>query len=220
MIWIITFNKQALNKIIDFYWLLFDKNNSNNDFFIYKNDSKCLIYTSNKIDQSLSYLYKKFDIEYVFYFWFSIAISNEHIAWDIVLPNIFMEYDIKISQNKLISKENRDKFMKDPIFLENYKLQKDYNFWNFWFSVWGICISWNLKNNQIISNLTNIRIAYEADIYDYYNYFLLKEAKKINILNKIYIINIIENNLDNEIYLEDNITNGLNILKFIIDSSI
>ncbi len=218
MIWIITFNKQALEKIIHFYWLLFDEINSDKDFSIYKNDTKCLIYTSNKIDQSISYLCEKFNIKFLFYFWFSIAISNEHIVWDIILPNIFMEFDVKLSEQKFISKENRDKFMKDPIFLENYTLQKDYNFWNFWFSVWGICISWNLKNDQIISNITNIRIAYEADIYDYYNYSLLKEVKKLNILNKFYIINIIENNLDDKEYLDENIKNGLNILKFITDS--
>jgi hypothetical protein len=103
-----------------------------------------------------------------------------------------MKYNKDIDSKDEISKEDRDKFMKDPIFIENYSLQKDYDFQTFGFSIGGICISGDLEDDKITDQIEKIHMAYEADVFDDLSYSFVQEAKNLDILSKIYVISAME----------------------------
>jgi hypothetical protein len=57
-------------------------------------------------------------------------VSTEIREGDIILPNVFFEMNREI-WNMDLSKENRDKFLANPVFLEQYAIQNDYDFEEF-----------------------------------------------------------------------------------------
>jgi nucleoside phosphorylase len=76
------------------------------------------------------YAYSEYDPEVIMYTSIAKGISSELRDGDIVLPNVFFEYDNSLNDSELDT-TNRDKYLKDPIFLEQYSIQKDYDFENF-----------------------------------------------------------------------------------------
>ncbi|MBP8016438.1 hypothetical protein KAZ01_00375 [Candidatus Gracilibacteria bacterium] len=227
MIGIVTFNKSAGDKIIELYGLEFDNKNPSEHFDVFRKANIVLIMlkstTKKNEREALIFLYTEFNPKIIFYFGLSSAISNEHIIGDVVLPNTFLKYNNKIDQNIEFTKENRDVFMSDPIFIEHYITQKDYDFTKFGFSIGGICVSGNFKFIESEEHREKIQIAYEADTYDNLSYILVEEAKNLDILDKIYVIQAIEKGSSNPNFKKENIQdfaieNGINILKFMIDN--
>ncbi|MDD2487109.1 MAG: hypothetical protein PHS92_01970 [Candidatus Gracilibacteria bacterium] len=208
-------SKLTSSKIIGFYGM--EKVEKNDGYELYKNKNKILVVVNedeSNIEKSLIYLYSEYDPKLIFSFGLSESISNDHMNGDIVLPNVFVELNDEI-ENTLFTKENLDSFLKDPIFLESYTLQNDYDFDKFGLSVGGICVSGSKETG--IDLREKIKFAYEADIYDRNSYLILTEAKNMNIIERLYVISAIYNK-DDSIHLDQIIENGLYILNFLLDN--
>lgn len=136
--------------------------------------------------KSFLYIYSEYESDIIIYVWTSHKISTEIHEKDVVLPNVLFDLNKDIADID-INSENKDDFLKDPIFLENYSLQNDYDLEHFWLRVGWISVSWNI--NVLDSDIEEkLRIAYEADVYDNFAYNFAFEAKNMNILDKSYII--------------------------------
>lgn len=133
------------------------------------------------------YWYSEFNPDLILFVWTATWIGSEVREWDVILPNVFFEYNANI-EDITLDKANRDSFLKDPIFLEQYNLQTDYNFENFWLSIGWISVTSQNKIEKTAENFDKIRIAYEADLADNYSYTFVDEAKKLDLLNKTYVI--------------------------------
>ncbi|MDP2103567.1 MAG: hypothetical protein Q8K26_01440, partial [Candidatus Gracilibacteria bacterium] len=76
----------------------------------------------------------------IFFLSKSYPVSDEKRTGDVILPNVFFAYNPAI-KNEEITATNRDTFITDALFLENYDVQNDYDFESFGLSVGGIGVS-------------------------------------------------------------------------------
>lgn len=131
--------------------------------------------------------------------WFLVegySTSNEHQAGDIVLPNVFMEYDTCIDTVEF-NKENQDIYMHDPIFLSHYKQQSDVDFELFWLSIGGIQVS--KKTDVEWIHKEAVEFAYSADSVDSSLYGILDACKSEWILEITYpLVLILETTTEKE----------------------
>lgn len=175
-------------KIRESYWLTqVDISDSWSWFSVYKKMGTVLVFSSDDektFRQAFLYAYTEYDPTLMIYLSVWELISNELRQWDIVLPNVFFEYDKNINSEEL-DRDNRDSYLKDPIFLEQYSIQNDYNFEDFWLIVWWISVSSDIAlwSDEVIES---VRVAYEADVSDKNAYWFVLEAKTIWILEKAY----------------------------------
>ncbi|MDD3120765.1 MAG: hypothetical protein PHF46_05165 [Candidatus Gracilibacteria bacterium] len=214
---VITSSPEIAEKIKESYTLKFDIHNSEKGIEFFRRENFILLKSSDdKILEGLNSLKENFEPEAYINLDFANSLNNEHLVGDVVLPNTFFEYHNKVDEIEL-DKENRDNFIKNPLFLENYDIQNDYNFEKFGLSIGGICLS--AKNGFKEENRKNINMAYESDIIDEYSYYLIKESLKLDIKNHLYIIKIIRA-LNKEDKKEILVENGVNILNFLINSMI
>lgn len=104
---------------------------------------------------------EEYDPDSFFLFHLGRSIDTEHEIGDIILPNVFFECNTKVCTTE-ITKENRDDFVQNPIFLEIFDQQKDYYVEDFGLSIWGIAvsktISWDEHNDALM-------MAYAGDVY-------------------------------------------------------
>jgi len=149
--------------------------------------------------ESFIFAYSEYNPDIILFAWEWSRISTDVRDWDIILPNVFFELDDKINELEL-DLANRDSYIANPVFLEQYHLQKDYDFENFGLSIGWICITSNKTHFEAL-NLENIRIAYEPDIFDTYSYYFVDEAKKLDLLSKTYVI-LGANSYDKNISIE------------------
>lgn len=173
-----------------------------NGYTIYKNSWIILIACSKEeklFREAFIFWYSEYNPEFILFVWEWTKISTDIRDWDIILPNVFFELDEKLNETEF-DVNNRDKHMSKPIFLEQYNLQKDYNFENFWLSIWWICLT-SIKTHKDALNIENARIAYEPDIFDTYAYYFVDEAHKLDLLDKIYVV-LWASSEDNKISLE------------------
>lgn len=163
---------------------------STDSFKIYKHMWTILVESSKdekSFRKAMLFSYSEYNPDIVIYVWQSEQISTEVRAWDIILPNVLFEFDKWILEIEL-NKENRDSFLGSPIFLENYSVQNDYDFENFWLRVGWISVTSNdLLEHDIVAQ-EKIRIQYEPDVLDDFAYNFVDEAKKLEILSKTYVI--------------------------------
>ena len=89
------------------------------------------------------------------------SIDTEHEIGDIILPNVFLDFDKKILETEL-HKENQDAFMWNAKFLEIFDEHTDYYVENFGLTIGGIAVS-NVPNDVEISD--KLMAVYSADIY-------------------------------------------------------
>lgn len=99
---------------------------------------------------------------------FSIAYAatshhTEHIAGDVVLPNVLLAYDDAIELGD-VNESNRDGFLKDALFLEQYDRQEDIDFGEFGLSIGGILVE-NVPTMPSEELIHKMHIAYEADAF-------------------------------------------------------
>lgn len=135
-------------------------------------------------EEILSSVKEELNPDTVFFLSESYPVSDEKLAGDIILPNVFFEYNPEISEAD-ITKDMETSFLSDPIFLEHYILQGDYNFETFGLSVGGIHVSgeWN---REIEDFRIRLRVVYENDTFDTALYPFVESAKKLSILEKAY----------------------------------
>lgn len=189
---IVTTSTEICEKLKEKYELKFDLNNSNNLVEIFRKDWIIAVKTSfEKPKETINYLIDTFSADFYINLDFAISTSSEHISWDIIMPNVFFEYNTEID-NTEINWGNRDSFMNEPFFIENYDVQNDYDFEKF-----GLSIGWiNLTKKELeISEETKEKIilAYEPDIIEWYAYDIIKELAKKELLKSTYFIKIIKN---------------------------
>ena len=186
-----TTNRLIWEKVRENFWLEKVVVDESAWFFdIYKKWAYILVDSSKDetlFKKAMLYVYSEYDPDFMIFLSQWTRISNEVKAWDVILPNVFFEYSPLIEETELY-KTNRDDFLKNPIFLENYSLQSDYDFESFWLSVWWICVSWEKWLNHSFETVEKLRIAYEADLYDEDSYWFLDEAKKLGIIDKTYVL--------------------------------
>ncbi|EKD66762.1 MAG: hypothetical protein ACD_49C00013G0004 [uncultured bacterium (gcode 4)] len=211
--WIIA-NKITSSYLIKKYELAKIENNEGID--LYKAWNKILAVVEDNslsIDKSLLYIYTEFNPNFIFHISSGTWISNEHTIWDIILPNTFLQYDPRI-ENTEFRKENIDSFFKWALFIENYHLQKDYDFNKFWLSIGWICVSWKKELSDEL--VDKARIAYEADVYDKNSFSFVSEASKISILDKVYVIIMIWD--EKSEWISTIVGNWIYVFDFILDN--
>lgn len=127
---------------------------------------------------------EQFNPDTVFFLSESYPVSDEKLPGDIVLPNVFFQKNPLIETME-IGKETSDSLLSDPIFLEHYPLQGDYNFESFGLSVGGIHVSgeWN---PEIEDFRIRLRVVYENDTFDSDLYRFIEAAKAKEIQEKMY----------------------------------
>lgn len=141
----------------------------------------------------------------------SYPVSDEKKLGDIILPNVFFEYNPAIKDQE-ITASNRDSFLANPLFLENYDEQNDYDFESFGFSVGGISVSgvWDTHDEDF---RTRLRLVYETDIFDSDMFAFVTEAKKLGVEKNIYPMGVIVSEDTAE-----NSANILHIIRFLVES--
>lgn len=136
------------------------------------------------VEEVLISVMKEFNPDTVFFLSESYPVSDEKLSGDIILPNVFFQYNPEIEVME-IGKETADSLLSHPIFLEHYPLQGDYNFESFGLSVGGIHVSgeWN---TEIEDFRIRLRVVYENDTFDSELYHFIEAAKKQEIIGKMY----------------------------------
>ena len=107
--------------------------------------------------------------ERLYFFYLGYSIDMIHEVWDVIVANVFLKYSPNL-ENVEITKENRDSFIEEKVFIENFHEQKDYYVEDFWLSLWGILVS-GAKENPSNEYHEKLMLAYEADIYVAENVF-------------------------------------------------
>lgn len=185
----------------------------NVSYEVFKKDSMYLLgnYETENIRNIVALWEREFSPDAIFFLSESYPVSDEKFSGDIILPNVFFEYNPLIEAGE-ITKENRDTITEKVLFLEQYNIQNDYNFESFGFSVGGINVSgkWNAEDEDF---RTRLRLAYEPDTFDRDMFAFVEESKKLGIEKKIYPIATI---LSADI--ASNSANILSILHFLIGS--
>lgn len=108
------------------------------------------------------FLITEFAVDTLYFVRLGRSIDTEHEIGDIILPNIFFEYD-KTLDEKQVTEENRDSFISHPQFLEIFEKQKDYYIEDFGLSVGGIAVSNTPQTDENIDE--SLMMAYAWDIY-------------------------------------------------------
>lgn len=184
------------------------------EFEVFKNKKTVLVSSNdntNTLKKAILFGYSEYSPEIIVFLGYGKAVSNDIIDWDIILPNVFFNFDEKIISTEL-DNNNKDSFLWKPIFIENYNLQKDYDFKNFGLIIWWISVSCNSLDYHEESR-EKLRIAYEADIYDKNSYSFIEEVSKMNLLNKSYVILWIKNST------HDNYLNHIaSIMNFLLEN--
>ena len=80
--------------------------------------------------KALLYAYSEYNPEFLIFAGSSQRVSTDIRDGDVILPNVLFELDPEVLKAE-IDKENRDSFLKKPIFLEHYTIQNDYDFEDF-----------------------------------------------------------------------------------------
>lgn len=127
---------------------------------------------------------QEFNPDTVFFLRESYPVSDEKLSGDIVLPNVFFQYNNEIESME-IGKKEIDAINLEPIFLEHYPLQGDYNFELFGLSVGGIHVS-GMWNDTIEDFRIRLRLVYENDTFDSDIYTFVHKALELGIQKKIY----------------------------------
>gem|GEM_PF-6545067 len=159
----------------------------------------------------LASVVEEFAPDTIFFPSVAYPVSDEKKTGDIILPNVFFEYN-PATKNQEITASNRDAFLTHALFLENYDMQNDYDFESFGLSVGGISVSgvWDTQDEDF---RTRLRLVYEADVFDVDSFAFVTEAQKLGIEKKIYPMDII---LSEDI--ATNSANLLHIVRFLIGS--
>ena len=126
------------------------------------------------IDKVLASVMQEFNSDTVFFLSESYPVSDEKLTGDIVLPNVFFSYNTAI-ETMDIEKEKMDSLISQPIFLEHYPLQGDYDFESFGLSVGGIHVS-GIWNESIEDFRIRLRLVYENDTFDNDIYTFVQKA--------------------------------------------
>jgi hypothetical protein len=143
--------------------------------------------------EALSGAFKTFGAERGYLAAFAHSVSDERHLGDIVLPNAFFTLDPALAGAE-VTKDNRDAFAKDPVFLENYETQGDYDFGEFGFSVGGTCVSGAVASDSEL--LAKIHASYAADAYDADSYAFVREAAKLFPEGAYAVLGLADGNTD------------------------
>ena len=101
---------------------------------------------------------------------------------------MFLKYETPIETTEF-TKENRDAYLHDPLFLTHFEIQNDLDFENFGVSIGGICVS---KSDGIESyEREKVDIAYSADCIDTLCYDLISVARDLGRSEDVYPVLII-----------------------------
>lgn len=182
-------------------------------FEVYKNANIFVIgaYQSEDLRLVLQSTLEQFIPDTVFFLTGARAVSDEKRVGDIVLPNVFFEYNEALNEHEL-DEANRDTFLKKVLFIEHYDNQNDYDFETFGLSVGGIGVSGSGEMDEDMR--INLRLAYEADTFDRDTFTLVEEAQKLEIGEKIYPIDIVTSPEGSGLTAD----NALHIVRFFISS--
>lgn len=130
----------------------------------------------------------EFQPEKVFFAEIGRSIDVDHEIGDVILPNIFFEFNKKLVEIELDA-TNRDAIIKNPQFLEIFEEQKDYYVEDFGLSIGGIIVSETPNNPDLNEKLM---MAYEADAYSEKNFSEIAEIISENTIPSILLVGITE----------------------------
>ncbi len=150
---------------------------------VYQKQDRILIWTESAPETLIERAFNDFAAGQVWILSPANAVSTEHEVGDIVLPNVFLPYDQAI-ESASFTKENRDAFMTDPLFLSHYDEQNDIDFETFGLSIGGITVT---KADGMAEELQEqVDFAYSADCVDPVTYPMILAAKKLERSEEVY----------------------------------
>lgn len=187
----------------------------NNIIFYQKNS---LIFAFSQIatvDEIYQKAVEEYQSEEVFIIEAGRSVDTEHEIGDVILPSVFFDFNPAILETE-INKENQDKFITNPKFLEIFDEHKDYFVEYFGLTIGGIAVQ-NVPNNPEINE--KLMSVYSADVYvenslsDSYN---LIENSTIPTLLLVSIIDgkkSSQNNKNPNIFLAQNLLTTIRLLQ-------
>ncbi len=134
--------------------------------------------------ETLVSIMTEFNPDTIFFVSESYPVSDEKLPGDIILPNVLFPYNNEIETTE-ITKDMVIPSASQPIFLEHYPLQGDYNFETFGLSVGWIHVSGDW-NTEIEDFRIRLRVVYENDTFDPYLYDFIKTSQVQWIQEKAY----------------------------------
>ncbi|GAB0174639.1 MAG: hypothetical protein HHAS10_05180 [Candidatus Altimarinota bacterium] len=117
----------------------------------------------------ITWIASEFLPERLYFPYFGYSVDMIHEVGDIIVPNVFLGYS-KALEKADVHKENRDSFIEEKSFIENFSEQKDYYVEDFGLSLGGILVS-QAPENPPLELHEKMMLAYEADIYTESNVF-------------------------------------------------
>jgi len=139
---------------------------------------------STPVAEMLASVNEEFNPDTVFFLSESYPVSDEKLSGDIILPNVFFPYNKEIEAIE-IEKDTASSLLSNPVFLEHYVVQGDYNFETFGLSVGGIHVS-GVWNEEIEDFRIRLRVVYENDTFDSELFHFVETAQKLSITEKVY----------------------------------
>ncbi|MFZ4461745.1 MAG: hypothetical protein ACOYN2_04400 [Patescibacteria group bacterium] len=150
---------------------------------VYQKLERILLWTESSPESLIERAFGEFAAGQVWILSSANVVSTEHEVGDIVLPNVFLPYDAAIESTSF-TKENRDAFMRDPLFLSHYDEQDDIDFETFGLSIGGITVT---KADGMSAELQEqVDFAYSADCVDPVTYPMILAAKKLERSEEVY----------------------------------
>jgi hypothetical protein len=118
----------------------------------------------------------------------SRIVSTEHEIGDIVMPNVFLRYSHEIDEVEF-TRNNRDEYLSDPLFLHHFEEQSDLDFETFGLSIGGICVT--KEDGMDGCEREQLEFAYSADCIDEVCYPLIESAIRQERAEDVYPVLII-----------------------------
>lgn len=187
-----------------------------NDVIFYQ--KKSLIFAFSEI-LPINEIYKKaieeYQSEQVFIIETARSIDTEHEIGDVLLPNVFLNFNEKIIETE-IKKDNMDKMIGNAKFLEIFDEHKDYFVEDFGLTIGAIVVQNTPENNDLNEKLMSV---YNADAYTKNNLDDAYEIIKNSTISTLLLVGVVEwkksknSNKNPMVFLAENLLTTIRLLR-------
>lgn len=171
--------------IVSFVSGVRETNSTDQAIFYQKNNFIFAFSDKISLENLFSLTIEEYQPEKIFIAETGRSIDVDHEIGDIILPNVFLEFNEKILTTE-ITNENRDSLMGKAEFLEIFDEQKDYFVEDFGLSIGGIIVG----NTPSDADAEKLIMTYEADIYSEKNFSEIATIAKNNLIPTLVLVGV------------------------------
>ncbi len=194
MINVILINNPALRDVLVSSVSGIRQTNESHDVIFYQKNNYIFAFSDKvKISELFAITLEEYQPEKIFFAETARSVDVDHEVGDIVLPNVFMNFNEKILTTDLTN-ENRDSLMGEAQFLEIFEEQKDYFVEDFGLSIGGILVD----NVPLDADAEKLLMVYEADVYSEKNFTEIYKLANNEIMPVTVIIGITQGKISQQ----------------------